>query len=126
MRKLELLIEENSFGAVRPVEVVANAPVAVLVPALVKELQLPQTDLFGKRLVYTLRRASDADALPAYETLMSAGITPGTRLALDSYAVDGAEDAGATVSRPLQADDPLQFLTTPRSSFSVQSRYAPP
>ena len=47
MQKLEVLIEENAFGGARPVEVIADAPVSMLVPALVEELNLPKTDLFG-------------------------------------------------------------------------------
>ncbi len=90
MQKIEVLIEENAFGSVRPVEIVADAPVGALVPALVEELKLPQTDLFGKQLVYMLRQASGGRILPDNTTLVASGIEPGTRLALDSYVIDGS------------------------------------
>jgi hypothetical protein len=89
MQKLEVLIEENAFGSVRPVEVVADAPVGALVPALVAELKLPQTDLFGKKLVYMLRHSSGGRILPEQSTLLASGVEPGARLALDSYVLDG-------------------------------------
>lgn len=50
MQKLEIFIEENSRGSIRPVEIVADAPVAALVPALVEELHLPQAILLAKSL----------------------------------------------------------------------------
>ncbi len=90
MQKLEVLIEENAFGSVRPVEVVADAPVGALVPALVEELNLPQTDLFGKKLVYMLRHSSGGRILPEHSTLLASGVEPGARLALDSYVLDGS------------------------------------
>ncbi len=90
MQKIEILIEENAFGSVRSVEIVADAPVGALVPALVEELKLPQTDLFGKQLVYMLRQASGGRILPENTTLVASGIEPGTRLALDSYVIDGS------------------------------------
>lgn len=100
MQKLEVLIEENAFGGVRPVEVVADVPVAVLVPALVEELHLPQTDLFGKKLVYALRRGPGGLILPEYTTLASCGVEPGSRLALISYVMDGP--AGTTMQGAAQ------------------------
>ena len=98
MQKLEVLIEDNAFGSVRPVEVVADAPVGALVPALVEELKLPETDLFGKRLVYMLRHASGGRILPENSTLLASGVEPGTRLALDSYVLDGS------VASPAQSE----------------------
>ena len=89
MQKLEVLIEENAFGSVRPVEVVADAPVGALVPALVEELKLPQTDLFGKKLVYMLRHSAGGRILPEHSTLLASGVEPGARLSLDSYVLDG-------------------------------------
>jgi WD40 repeat protein len=89
MQKLEVLIEENAFGGARPVEVIADAPVSMLVPALVEELNLPKTDLFGKQLVYMLRQSLGGRILPENATLIDAGVAPGTRLALDSYVIDG-------------------------------------
>ena len=88
MQKLEILIEENAFGAVRPVEVVADAPVAALIPALVAELKLPRTDLFGKKLVYMLRQSGDEHIIPENATLITAGVHSGARLTLDSYVLD--------------------------------------
>jgi hypothetical protein len=87
MQKLEVLIEENAFGSVRPVEVVADAPVSALIPALVEEFKLPQTDLFGQNLTYVLRRTSEGGKpIPISSTLLASGIVPGELLALDSNA----------------------------------------
>lgn len=90
MQKLEVYIEENVHGSVRPVEIVADAPVAVLVPALVEELQLPQADALGKPLVYMLRYALNGKILPEQKTLLAAGVQQGAQLVLDSYIVDGS------------------------------------
>src|SRR6184192_800017 len=90
MQKLKVLIEENAFGSVRSLEVAATTPVAALVPTLVTELKLPQTDLFGKQLVYVLCEVGGGRILPEHSTLLTAGVKPGTRLALDSYVIDGS------------------------------------
>ncbi|MDQ2715288.1 MAG: hypothetical protein M3Z08_10305 [Chloroflexota bacterium] len=89
MSVLEILIEENTQGGVRPVEVVADAPVSALVPALVEELRLPQSDLYGNPLVYMLRYTSGGQVLPENRSLAQSGVQPGARLALDSYAMNG-------------------------------------
>jgi WD40 repeat protein len=90
MQKLEVLIEENAFGDLRLVEVVADAPLAALVPAMVDELHLPRTDIFGKKLFYVLRRVPGGQVLPENTTLAACGIEQGTRLALESYVIDGS------------------------------------
>ncbi|HEV2473261.1 MAG TPA: EsaB/YukD family protein [Chthonomonadales bacterium] len=90
MRTLEVLIEQNALGAVRPMEVAAQAPISDLLPAIVEELQLPRTDLFGNRLVYLLRHANNGPVLPGDRSLEAAGIDRGAQLALDSYVVDGS------------------------------------
>src|SRR6266700_4640531 len=87
---LEVLIEENVSGSVRPVEVVANAPVGMLVPALVEELQLPQVDAQGKRRMYMLRDANNGSILPENQSLLTSGVVQGARLTLDTYATDGS------------------------------------
>jgi len=69
MQKLEVLIEENAFGSVHPMEVVADAPVSALVPALVEELKLPKADLYGKKLMYQLRSASGTPEEPGGHVL---------------------------------------------------------
>ncbi len=106
MQKLEVLIEENAFGSVRPVEVVADAPVGALVPALVAELKLPQTDLFGKKLVYMLRHSAGGRILPENSTLLASGVGPGARLALDSYVLDGSVATLVQNSPPTAGLDP--------------------
>src|SRR2546421_3481540 len=88
MQTVQILIEENAYGAVRPMEVVATAPVASLVPAIVEELKLPQTDLFGNRLVYVLRYQSGGPILPENKSLEASGVGTGAKLALDSYVTD--------------------------------------
>jgi WD domain, G-beta repeat len=111
MQKLEVLIEENAFGSVHPMEVVADAPVSALVPALVEELKLPRADLYGKKLMYQLRSASGTldepggYVLPYNSTLIASGIVKGARLALDPYIL---EDSGPTdtVSSALRPDTP--------------------
>src|SRR5436190_10990065 len=90
MQKLKVLIEENAFGSVRSLELSATTPVSALVPTLVAELKLPQTDLFGKQLVYVLCEAIGGRILPEDTTLQAFGVKPGTRLALDSYVIDGS------------------------------------
>src|SRR5947209_6999529 len=90
VQTLEVLIEQTVPGAARPMELAANAPVSALVPAIVDELQLPRTDLLGNPLVYVLRYGLDGPALPDDKSLAAAGIHSGTKLALDSYALDGS------------------------------------
>lgn len=90
MQTVEILLEENAFGAVRPMEVAANAPVSALVPAIVEELKLPRTDLFGNKLVYMLRYSSGGPVLHEDRSLKAAGIHAGAKLALDSYVMDGS------------------------------------
>jgi WD40 repeat protein len=83
-------------------ELVATAPVAALVPAIVEELKLPQTDLFGKKLVYALRYSSGGPVLPANMSLEASGVDPGVKLTLDAYVMDGSV-AALFQSEPLQA-----------------------
>src|SRR6266581_3901723 len=90
MQTVQILIEENAYGAVRPMEVVATAPIAALVPAIVEELKLPQTDLFGNKLVYILRYHSGGPVLPENKSLETSGVDPGAKLTLDSYVMDGS------------------------------------
>jgi len=90
MQKLEVLIEENAFGDLRLVEVIADAPLAALVPAMVDELHLPRTDLFGKKLFYVLRRGPGGQVLPENTTLAACGVEQGTRLALEAFVIDGS------------------------------------
>ncbi len=90
MQTVQILIEENAYGAVRPMEVVASAPVAALVPAIVEELKLPQADLFGNKLVYVLRHHAGGHVLPENKSLEASGVNPGTKLTLDSFVVDGS------------------------------------
>jgi len=90
MQTVQILIEENAYGAVRPMDVVATTPVAALVPAIVEELKLPQADLFGNKLVYILRYHSGGPVLPENKSLKASGVDPGAKLTLDSYVMDGS------------------------------------
>jgi WD domain, G-beta repeat len=90
LQTVKILIEENAYGAVRPMEVVATAPIAALVPAIVEELKLPQTDLFGNTLVYILRYPSGGPVLPVNKSLEASGVDPGAKLTLDSYVMEGS------------------------------------
>ncbi len=110
MQTVEILLEENAYGAVRAVEVAAQAPLAELVPALVEELKLPKTDLFGNKLVYMLRYASGGRVLPDDKSLVSCGVAPRTRFVLDSYVIDGSV-AALLDGRPEYA--PPTFYASP-------------
>ena len=112
MRKLEVFIEENALGAVRPVEVVADVPIAALVTALVEELNLPQTDLFGKKLVYVLRRSAGGNILPEHATLLECGIRAKDKLVLASYVLDEAVAVGAPAKQHFAADSALHSSPT--------------
>jgi WD40 repeat protein len=90
VRTLEILIEQTVPGDSRPMELAAHAPVSALVPAIVDELQLPRTDLLGNPLVYVLRYGPAGPVLPDDKSLVAAGIHSGTKLALDSYVLDGS------------------------------------
>ena len=105
MQKLEVLVEESAYGAVRPVEIVADVPVSALIPALIEELHLPQTDLFGNRLIYLLRSASGGSVLAEDKTLLAAGVEQGARLALDSYVMNGTV---ATLVKDVQSTQATQ------------------
>src|SRR5260221_12723016 len=61
-----------------------------LFPAIVEELKLPRTDLFGNRLIYMLRYPSGGPILPEDSRLMASGVTRGETLALVSYVMAGA------------------------------------
>lgn len=120
VQKLEVFIEENISGSVRPVEVIANATVAALVPALVEELQLPHTDVRGKQLVYMLRHAADGVVLADGATLQASGVAPGEHLALDSYVIEGIANSVAAVA-PTQyyAEDPQFHSSATIADFSA-------
>jgi WD40 repeat protein len=105
VRTLEVLIEQTVPGAARPMELAAHAPVSALVLAIVDELQLPRTDLLGNPLVYVLRCGPDGPVLPDDKSLAAAGIHSGTKLALDSYALDGS---GGTLMQNRQGQEPRQ------------------
>ena len=90
MQTFKVLVEENAFGAVRLMELPADAPVSTLVPTLVEELNLPKTDLFGNQLVYMLRNASGGSILPNEKSLATSGIAPNTKLALDSFVTSSS------------------------------------
>src|SRR5258707_680694 len=85
----KVYIEESALTEPQPMEVSPDAPVAHLVPALVDELQLPRTDLFGNRLVYFLRHADDGRVLPDHFSLRAAGVIDEDCLALESYVAEG-------------------------------------
>ncbi len=112
MQKLEIFIEESTHGSVRPVEIVADAPVAALVPALVEELHLPQADSFGKKLVYLLRHTSNGRVLAEQATLLAAGVIQGERLTLDSYAMHSSAVPLMNTTLPLSTPDILFHSST--------------
>lgn len=85
----KIYIEESALTEPQPMEVSPDAPVSRLVPALVDELQLPRTDLFGNRLVYFLRHTDDGRVLPDHFSLRTAGIANEDCLSLESYVTEG-------------------------------------
>jgi len=105
MQKLEVVIVENASGSVRSVEVVADAPISALVPALVEELHLPKTDLFGKRLVYMLRRSPQGHILSEHTTLLESGVRAGEKLSLDAYVLSGSVETLAKNNAQWSSDD---------------------
>ncbi|WP_161977137.1 EsaB/YukD family protein [Dictyobacter kobayashii] len=84
MQKSEILIEQDTLGTARPVVVAMDVPISMLLPKLVEILKLPQSDLFGKPLIYTLRHAASGRILAKDKTLTEVGILSGMRLMLDS------------------------------------------
>lgn len=94
----KVYIEESALTHPQPMEISPDAPVSKLVPALVDELQLPRTDLFGNRLVYFLRHSEDGRVLPDHFSLRAAGIQQEDCLALESYVAEGA----AVLSTPAE------------------------
>lgn len=101
---LKIYIEENALAAPQPMEVSSDALISRVIPALVEELHLPSTDLFGNRLVYFLRHTVDGRVLPDHFTLRSAGIRQEDHLALESYV-----------------DDAVPALVAPRAQSASQS-----
>ncbi len=97
MKTLEILLEEDASGMVRPVELATDAPIAALLPALVSELKLPQTDIFGNPLFYALTYPAARKILPEERTLQEAGIPAGAVLRLDSVVVPAS---AASISKP--------------------------
>lgn len=94
-------------------QVAAQASIATLVPAIIEELKLPRSDLFGNRLVYVLRYAHGGPVLPEDRSLEAAGVSEGAMLALDSYVMDGS--VGTLIYRQQQSQ-PL-----PQGFFSSET-----
>ena len=82
--KRTVLISEQVHGSTRPVEIVADAPLSMIVPALVEELRLPKRETNGEMLHYALRLAPDDEALPDGVTLDTVGVVDGMVLTLDA------------------------------------------
>jgi hypothetical protein len=106
---LKVYIEGSAFSTPQPVEVSSEAPIAQVLPALVKELHLPTTDASGNHLVYFLRHAADGRVLPGNFTLLSAGIYAEDLLSLESYTHDPA---------PVPAVFASQHTNQPASFYS--------
>lgn len=100
-----IYIETGAFSNPQPVEVSDRAPLARLVPALVQELGLPQTDAAGKYLTYVLCRATDGLVLPEDTSLGATDTQPGTYLSLEAVG-STAQQAGPIVDAvPVQVQD---------------------
>lgn len=124
----KVYIEESALTEPQPMEVSPDAPVARLVPALVEELQLPKTDLFGNRLVYFLRHAEDGRVLPEHFSLRTAGIADEDCLSLESYIADGASVLAnpATQAAGQQAGFYADQTMIDASAFSASNNALPP
>src|SRR5260221_14090134 len=107
-------------------EVAADAPVAALVPAIVEELKLPRTDLFGNKLVYILRYPSGGPALPDDRSLMAVGVGGGPKLAPDSYALDGPLPLLLQGNAPPQPSSYSSAPTAPGPYFPPPAQNTPP
>ncbi len=93
MRKMKVLISGNALSSVHVVEVVADVPVADLVPALMNIFRLPATDLYGRRLVYELRDVKSGQVIPPQYMLIEVGIQPAARLALDVSTIEEVQSS---------------------------------
>jgi hypothetical protein len=125
MQTFEVLIEENAYGAVRPMEVAADVPISALLPALIEELKLPQTDLFGNRLAYMLRCASGGPILAENKSLAASGIQPGTRLALNSYVLNSpivSQSFPANVQTPASSSFHSAMTLVDPESFALPGK----
>ncbi len=103
MLMFKVHIEENTFSAPQSMEVSPDVPIADLLPALVKELHLPETDLFGNRLIYFLRHTADGRVLPDHFSLRSGGIRSGDYLSLESYVDESVPVLAAQAPRATQS-----------------------
>ncbi|HEX7734272.1 MAG TPA: hypothetical protein VF458_05405 [Ktedonobacteraceae bacterium] len=101
----KVYIEESALTEPQPMEVSPDAPVSRLVPALVEELQLPKSDLFGNRLVYFLRHTEDGRVLPDHFSLRAAGIADEDCLSLESYTANGASVLAASPAAQAAGQD---------------------
>ncbi len=86
---LKIFIEASALEEPLPMEVADDAPVSRLIPALVNELGLPQTDPDGGQLIYVLRLLRDGKVLLDNLSLRMAGVRPETYLVLEPYTLDG-------------------------------------
>ena len=80
--KLTLFIAEQVHGSVRPVEIAADAPIAMIIPALVEELHLPERDAHGELLHYALYLPPQEKELSGYLTFSRLGLIDGMTLTL--------------------------------------------
>lgn len=117
MLMFKVYIEENAFGTPQPMELSPDASIGELIPALVEELHLPQTDLFGNHLAYFLRHAVDGRVLPDHFNLRAAGIRSEDHLSLESYRVESAP-------APVLAAPVAQATTSQKSSFYADQTIA--
>ncbi|GCE11772.1 EsaB/YukD family protein [Tengunoibacter tsumagoiensis] len=119
MQKLEIYIQGVHEGMEFPVEVAADVPIKALIPAFVKMLSLPATDLFGKGLFYVLQRAENREILAEELTLLECAVRRGDRVVLEVIHEPVPELVGAIVeserpvrSRFLSADVDLHSSVT--------------
>lgn len=84
MKTLDILIDVNTSGVTRPVEIAAEAPVAALLPALVKELNLSEYDFSGNPLHYTLTYPAQGFVFSPDDTLNARGVQRGATLHIEA------------------------------------------
>ncbi len=126
MQKLKVLIAGNVLDSVRLVEVVVTVPLAVLMPALIEAMQLPQTDLFGKEIGYALRFAKDGRAIAPTSTLAEAGVMLGARLILDSYVNEAVAIPPPAIQRQFEqfVSDAGQYAPGAEQMLPSSGQYA--
>src|SRR5215469_16633625 len=118
---LKVYIDADSFEEPQLMELAEDAPVDRLVPALVRELEFPQTDLTGKQLVYVLRHLRDGKVLPGNNSLRASGIQPETYLALETYTANEQSEPMSSPQEKVAARSWQRFSSASQAAANASS-----